>query len=327
MQRIWYARRCAADACEREERNDTTTLEFRQDGALARRDHQNPDGSEWITVYEYNDAGQITSTHTGHVSQVYEYDAEGRLLRVIAWSKDANDRVTESYQYDSAGRKKKTFYVDLANQRSNTTYSWGVEGTDIAYSAPGAATLTTSYNERQQPVELLFHDEAGRLLSRVEFRYDPWGNLIEEAQTKQAETLPPEMLAELNPEQRKTLYALFGVDEPLRRLHRYDERGRRVETRWDMGPLGGDCQTMTYNEAGYLIADVSEHQERAYNVNEAGQLSDIPTQQHVSRTEAWFHYEYDLHGNWRKKTGESRAGVEQDFTVFSIEQRTIGYFE
>ena len=39
----------------------------------------------------------------------------------------------ESYEYDAAGRKKKTFYVDLAAQRPDTQYSWGVEGTDSSY--------------------------------------------------------------------------------------------------------------------------------------------------------------------------------------------------
>jgi hypothetical protein len=117
------------------------------------------------------------------------------------------------------------------------------------------------------------------------------------------------------------------VDEPLRRLHQYDDKDRRVETRWGVGPLGEDCQRMAYNEAGDLIENVSEHQERAYNVDEVGQLSDTPTQEHVSRTEARFHYEYGAHGNWRKKTGEGRAGVEQNFTVFSVEQHIISYFE
>lgn len=201
VQRIWQVHRCGADACEMEERNDKTTLEFRPDGALVQRGYHNPDSSEWTAVYEYNDTGQMMSMHASHsservASQIYKYDAEGRLFCVIARSKDTSDCVTESYTYDAVGRWKKIFSVDLAGQRPNTTSSWSVGGTDSAYSAPGAATLTTSYNERQQPVELLFHDEADQLLSRVDFRY----NLIEEAQMKQAETLPPEMWDALSPE-------------------------------------------------------------------------------------------------------------------------------
>lgn len=93
------------------------------------------------------------------------------------------------------------------------------------------------------------------------------------------------------------MYALFGVDKPLRRLRQNDEDCHRVETRWDVGPLGGNCQRMAYNEQGDLIEQVSEHQEQDYGIDEAGRLSEDPTRQYVSRTEAHFHYEYDAHGN------------------------------
>ncbi len=43
---------------EREGRNHFTALEFRADGALARRSHQNPDGSRWTAIYHYDAAGQ-----------------------------------------------------------------------------------------------------------------------------------------------------------------------------------------------------------------------------------------------------------------------------
>ena len=109
----------------------------------------------------------------------YDYDTAGRLARVTARPMGGGDRIAEAYEYDSAGRKKKTLYVDLAAQRPNTQYAWGVEGTDSSYSAPGAATLTTLYNGHEQPTDLLFYDEAGRLLSRVEFRYDRDGNLVD----------------------------------------------------------------------------------------------------------------------------------------------------
>jgi hypothetical protein len=145
----------------------------------------------------------------------YDYDTAGRLARVTVRPMGGGDRIAESYEYDSAGRKKKTLYVDLAAQRPNTQYAWGVEGTDSSYSAPGAATLTTLYNGREQPTDLLFYDEAGRLLSRVEFRYDRDGNLVEEAQTNAAEIIQSELLTSLN--QRSC----------LRRLRRHEpSRGR-----------------------------------------------------------------------------------------------------
>ncbi len=332
LQRTWYLRRCGTEACETEERGDRTSLEFRADGLLARHHHQNLDGSEWTTTYEYNHEEQLTAVHNRSSSETtwlrfYEYDLEGRLIRILTRSQEGNERVAESLTYNSAGQKTRVQYVDRASQKPNTGYSWGVEGTDSFYSAEGAATLTTHYNQRQQPVELLFHDEVGQLLNQVRFYYDAEGNLIEEAQVRQAVTLPPEVIMEMSSEQLKTLRVFLGVDEPLRRLHRYDEQGRRIESRGSMGPLGGDCKRMTYNEQGDLSEEFTEYEQREYNVDEAGRLSDVPASQQASRSEARLHYDYDERGNWLRKTIEARAGTSQDFALSSVEQRTICYFE
>jgi YD repeat-containing protein len=151
LQRTWYSRRCGADACDTEERGDSTMLEFRADGAVARCSHHHPDGSEWTTTYEYNDAGRLTTAGSDNGGvlvdlQVYEYDTRGRLIRVFARPQGGADRIVESYEYSDTGGKKKTLYADVAAQRPDTYYAWGVEGTDSSYSAPGAATLTTLYH-------------------------------------------------------------------------------------------------------------------------------------------------------------------------------------
>jgi hypothetical protein len=333
LQRTWYSRRCVADACKTEERSDITTLEFRVDGSLARRWHHNPDGSEWTSTYEYNDMGRLMTMHTENGAglvdlQIYEYDSAGRLVRVIARPKGGGDRITESYEYDPVGRKKKTLYVDSAAQRPDALYAWGVEGTDSSYSAPGANTLTTLYNEREQPTDLSFYDGAGRPLSHVEFGYDREGNLVEEAQTHVAETLPPEMLASLNQAQLQTVRGLLGAaGEPMRRMHRYNEQGRRVETRSRMGPFGGDSKTMAYNDQGDQIGEIFEHEKQDYSIDDEGRLSDAPTRKCVSQSEARFRYDYDAHGNWVMKTLESRGRTDQDFALSSVERRTVGYFE
>jgi hypothetical protein len=331
IQRIWFTRRCGADACETEERNDSAILEFRQDGSLARRSHRNPDGSEWTTTYEY-DANRLAAVRTESGGtfvnlHIYDYDAVGRLVRVIIRSADGRDRVTESYEYDADGRKKKTFYVDVVNQRPDTQYGWGVEGTDACYSVPGAATLTTLFNEREQPTELLFHDATGRLLSRVEFSYDADTNLIQETQTNAADMLPPEMIMAMNPAQLETLRAMLGASgERIRRMHRYDAKGRRVETRSQIGLLGGDVRKMVYNDFGEQIAEASEHNAQEYGIEDKGRLTDAPTMESVNRSEARLRYDYDANGNWVLKTVEARAGTEQEFTQSSIERRTIEYF-
>ena len=188
--------------------------------------------------------------------------------------------------------------------------------------------MTTLYNGHEQPTDLLFYDEAGRLLSRVEFRYDRDGNLVEEAQTNAAEIIPSELLTSLNQAQLETVRALFGVaGEPMRRMHRYNVQGCRAETRSRMGPLGGDRKTMAYNDHGDQIEEVFEHDRREYGLDDEGRLSDAPTKESVSRSEARFRYDYDTHGNWVMRTIESRGGTDQDFTQSSVERRTVSYFE
>ena len=332
LQRTWYSRRCGAKTCESEAGGDTTEVEFRADGFLARRWHHNPDGSEWTSTFEYDDLGRLTTLRMENAAGVadvrfYEYDNAGRLARIIARPKDSGDRIAESYEYDAAGRKKKVVCVELTTQHPNTSYGWGVEGTDSIYSAPRAATLTTLYNERDQPAELLFCDAVGRLLSRVEFHYDDAGNLIEEAQTNVTETLPSEMLRSLNQAQLETVRAVLGAaGESFRRKHSYDEQGRKVETRWRMGLLGDERKTVAYNDHGDPVEEVLEHDRREYAIDDEGRLSDTPTRAGVNRSQVRFRYDYDAHSNWVKKTVESRDDADQDFTLSSVERRAIEYF-
>ncbi|MFN0107002.1 MAG: hypothetical protein ACKV2U_33520 [Bryobacteraceae bacterium] len=333
LQRTWYSRQCGPDACETEERTDITDLEFRPDGSLARRCHVNPDGSKWNANYDYDATGRPTAIRTeGQAGLVdlllHEYDSAGRLVRINSQPHGGPGRVAENYEYDSAGRKKKTQYIDLAALPPDTEFFWATEGSGGGYAAPGATTLTTFYNLSGQPIDLHFQDRDGRLVSRVEFSYDRDGNMIEEAQTNTAETLRAEMLASLNLAQLETVKALFGANgEPLRTTHQYNEQGRRVGTRSRMGPLGEDGKTMTYNDRGDQIGETLEHQEREYGIDEEGRFADTPASESRVRSEANFRYEYDTQGNWVTKSIESRGAVDRAFTLSSIERRTLSYFE
>ena len=332
IKRVWYSRQCNGDACHTEAREDTTVLEFRTDGDLLRQWHRNHDGSQWTTTYEYDGAGKLTSVRTenaaGVDSRVYEHDDSGRLARIIARSDGHADRLVERYEYDAEGRKKKIFYIDVASQRPDTHYVWGVEGSDCGYSAPGTVTLVTRYNEHDRPIELAFQDSADRLLSRVDFIYDPRGNLIEEAQTNSPDVLPAGLFASFNPAQQKTVRAMMGADlEPVRRVHDYDDEGRRVETRWNFSILGTHRKTMTYNQHGDLAGEVTENEQREYGMDDEGHLSDAPSSERDSKSEARFRYEYDVRGNWLAKEVECRTDADQEFSVSSVERRTLAYFE
>jgi hypothetical protein len=94
-----------------------------------------------------------------------------------------------------------------------------------------------------------------------------------------------------------------------------------------MGPLGGDVETMAYNEHGDLIQEISEREEKEFGMDDQGRLSETPSKERVIRSEARIGYEYDAHGNWVLKTVENRGGAENDFTLSSLERRALTYFE
>jgi len=244
-----------------------------------------------------------------------DFRPDGRLLRVFARNGGC-DHTVETYEYTPSGRKSKTFHVDVTTQHTDTRYAWGVEGTDSAYSAPGAASLTTIYNQHDQPAQLLFRDLVGRELSRVEFRDDDAGQLIEETQTNSEEVLPPEMPASLNPSQWETVRGSFGIGgDCIRRTHGYDEHGRRIETCMDIGPLGFDRKTVTYNEHRDPPVEVNHHEEREYAIDEERRIADSPTRVNLSRSEARFRYDHDSRGNWVSKTVAGRSSGEAELFV------------
>lgn len=305
------------ETCEKEERTDTGITEFREDGALLRIE-----SSAATTVYEYDEAERLTRVRTqdraGEHVRVHEYGLDGRLARILARPADGPERVVETYEYDAAGCRTKTFHVDppAANM------GFGVEGSDSAYPAPGATAIRTIYNERERPAAMVFSDASGREISHVELSYDENGNLIEEEQIRPIEMLSAEARTGMNEAQMKAMHALFNS---MRRTHRYDENGRRVETRTYMGQIGEDRRTRTYNEYGDIVEEISEHESRQYGVDDDGALS--VSNEEKTRSESRILYERDARGNWLTKTVEGRGGPDQGFVVSSVDRRVIAYFE
>ena len=335
VERTWFSRQCGAEECETEECSDSGVVEFGKDGLLRNHLHRNLDGSRWRTVYEYDHACRLIERRSSAEGQdgagtvhieLYQYDELGRPIRTLARTGESGERVTETYLYDEAGRKQKTFHIDVASQRADTRYSWGIEGTDSCYSAPGAATMTTAYDELGHPLTVSFHDAAGNLLSRIELTYDQNGKLIKEAQVRAEPVFPPEILESLSEEECAVFSGFLGESGKFTtRVHRYDENGHRVESSLKMGPLGGDRISMTYNEYGDIVEQVTENESREYSLG-AEESAVQPEKRSVSRSEARFHYEYDAQGNWTVKTVKNRA-EDLDFTVCSVDRRSIDYFE
>ena len=317
--------RCGSQACESEESGDSSTLEFRSDGSLAETRHRNPDGSEWSTVHRYRGDGRLDRIeYPDRRLHIYEYDSSGRPARVIARTEDGSERIAESYEY-AQGRKEKTVLVDPADRPPD---AWGVEGTDSVYPVHGATCVTTIYNERDQPVEMQFRLGDGQLLSGVALRYDERGNLVEEAQSNADEAVPTALRDSLNAEQLETIRVFFGVSEPNRRLHRYDERCRRIESYSRIGPLTETRITTEYNEFGDPVRQSTEQSSLGeVALTELGHIESSRKKRTEERSEARFTYDYDAHGNWLTKTVEVRWATEAEYRLSARERRRIEYFD
>jgi YD repeat-containing protein len=323
LHRTWYLRGCGPDAWQTEERKDMTVVEFRPDGSFKLRWYKNPppNSSEWTNFYEYNDGNQLTIERdeqggTMTITRLYEYDSAGRILQIVMPDKGGQQRVAETYSYDSDGRKKKIVHIDpdLSSRGCGTMF--GVGGTDAAYSSPGATSITSIYDERGRPIEHLFHDSGGGLITRIDFRHDERGNLVEEVCSHQK--LPSEMIVDISPEQLEALRMLFT----FRRHHRYDEQDRRIETSSNMAPNDIDLKTLAYNDHGDVITTISESSHTEYAFGEEGTLTPKPDSTRAHRSETQFRYQYDPHSNWIEKIAETPGG-----TIWSVERRTISYFE
>jgi YD repeat-containing protein len=317
LERTWSSGR-VGDA-----HHDSAILEFRPDGTLVSHWHQNHDGSTWKTTHEYDDLGRLVRVRSDDGAseervQTYEYDGEGRLSHVVEHEHDGRGRISESCEY-AGGRKQKTYCIDVTSQLPNTHYAWGIDGSDTAVAAPNAATIVTVYNERDQPLQAMLLDAAGLLLVRAEFVYDGAGQLVEERVMRTVDALPPDIRAQMNPAELEAVRRIMGSpSEPARILHRYDERGRRVETRSCLfGLIGEHRTTMVYNDVGDPAEEVTEDEHREVDVGDSGELTERQDSTTRHRSEARFDYEYDGRGNWVKKAVEGS----------SIERRTLVYYD
>ncbi len=312
IQRIWHSTGPGS-----KEGSDATSLEFRPDGLLAHQHHRNPDGSEWTTTHDYDQAGRLSclrnESSAGQANLTFhEYDGTGRLARVFTRPDGTNEETVETYEYDGEARKTKT---RLADPRIS---GYNVEGSDTAYASKGTAKVVTRYNQHDQPSESLFQDQSGRLLSRVDFRYDNDGNLIEETQTHIAAAMPSGLTQEATAVHLEAVRALIG---PIHQLHTYDQQGYRVQTRMRIGQLNDETITRAYNDHGDEIEVISESVSRGYNLDGEGRISEVPSEGRATHSQTMFRYDYDARANWTVKAVESPTG---ELSV--IERRAITYF-
>jgi hypothetical protein len=182
---------------------------FRRDGAVSAADVFNPDGSIVHSRWFYDDAGRLTETTSQFNDSavdrtVYSYDQTGRHIQTVQVSHDGTQTTSEICRYDAAGKKTKVRFLRIGGPIS----AYATEGSDRAYPARGATTMTTTYDERNLPSKVVFEDAKGNTVTQLIFMRDSAGRLLSEEMHSGEESLLPELLEKVPPENRGNMAAL-----------------------------------------------------------------------------------------------------------------------
>jgi len=299
------------------------TITFNKQGQVVEQVNRNPDGSDWRTVNDYSDSGNLLMTRF--------FDLKGALNSEVRYIYDANDRLTAeqhvdrdgivttpaTYAYDDAGRKVKIDELDFPGEANMMI---GIEGVTMV-SAAEAKRVESRYDDRDQAVEVKVFNIDGAILTRVEITRDAQGNSLEETQyigdafpfgACGSDSCSTEEMTELTEEQKAEVARVFSPGSAMsKHTHRYDTEGRLIESKLMMMGMEVSRQTFAYDEAGNKSEEVS------YNANE------------TSGVRAIFSREYDQHGNWTSELVSNASSWDAEFglsTPTQVTRRLITYW-
>jgi hypothetical protein len=256
---------------------------FHPDGRISESETHNPDGSIPRSGYAYDAVGRLQEVrfamNDGAIGKnTYLYDERGRLTRVVSLDQGGIERESEAYNYSQDGKKTKVFFIP--KQEPSVEFLYQIESTVQSYGATGATAITTRYEDRGQPDEVLFHDEDHRLLRRVTFTRDSTGRLVREEMhlgeqmpfsdiEKQLENAPPGAR-----EAAVTLFAnLFGPQNVMSSTtYAYDGKGRLLERRTRIGELSDHRATFYYDDHDNTIEETAEQISREMQIDGEGNL-------------------------------------------------------
>jgi YD repeat-containing protein len=314
---------------------------FRPDGQVGEIEHHNPDGSVPREIWIYDEAGRLIEDQWWAKDELtrrtfHTYVVDGRPASCVAVDLDGTKRETEQWQYDESGRKTKVVVLPVpeSSGASCSTGScgaiYGVEGTDAAYSAPGATTSTTTYDEHERPSEVTFRDVNNTLVTRVVFSRDQDGHLLSERMefgaasgllgpANDANTMPTDERASLI-ELLETVFQdhIFSVA-----TYTYDEKGRRIESVRRMGALSEERVSVRYDDFDNPVEEVRSEMSREMRMDN-GAVKSEEQRSHVQHVA--FEYQYDAYGNWIERMVRQRTEPNLDERPSHIERRTIDYY-
>lgn len=307
-------------------------LVFRRDGGLERADHHNPDGSVATTSCVYDEAGRVTEMRfragDGTVSRrVHTCDEAGRPARVELVDASGEPYEIERYHYDASGLKTKVQYLEIRSPN----VAFGYEGSEQYIGAPGATSVTVSYDEQERPVETVFYGPGGAMVRRVAMVRDAGGRLVGE-EVSFGGDVPFPLASSMPGASAEDHAALAGLVASAfagglfsTTSYAYDEAGRLTEKIIRIGLLSEQRERFRYDGHGNPVEQESVTVSREIGQDERG----VPVARESSPVEERWRYEYsyDARGNWTERIVSMRHMDAADFRPSNIERREIDYYE
>ena len=186
--------------------------------------------------------------------------------------------------------------------------------------------MTTTYDERSLPSEVVFRDAKNNTVTQVIFVRDSEGRTLSEEMHSGEGSLLPEVGGTLPPEERKKLGDLYRkVFERSfsQTTYAYDAQGRVIERSHKMGSLADERKTYIYGDGEDPIEEVSENSIRHAELDENGVVRYIPDRVIVQHNR--FEYVYDEHGNWIERIVSYQPEPNSTFQPSNVERRVITY--
>jgi len=217
-----------------------TCMDFDGDKAEPMRGAEHTlDGRLLLQWHTHGSAGSRAET-------VYSYDDTGRLTSVTY---PDHEKCRDEIQYDDQARKTKVRTVPPKPERFAIDISGIFELTETMGGLTGGGTITTRYNQNDQPTESLVRDAQGELLTRIVHEYDAEGRLVRDSLERESVEWRDSMIDSMIPEEHRSQLSQYreiirkqikeaslNLFKSAERSHVYDQQGRPTEhhLRWDL---------------------------------------------------------------------------------------------
>jgi hypothetical protein len=288
------------------------TEEFRPDGKLAAAE------SHWNgklmsrCAYAYDDTGLLLETKHSQedgtsARTVHEYEG-GRLARTVHYDPSGSHSMSQERTYAADGSYKST--VQFPKELGGSDIYCPVGGLDFSFSAPGVASMTTSYDCEDRPSEVLFQTADGKPVRRLVLQHDEAGRLLKVELLLCEEPLFPDV-------------PQFGPGAALATFeYKYDDAGRQVEMVRGMFGMDEQREQYRYDDRGNRVEIDSQQDRSGARIVDSVPERDQPQ---IHRWQTRVDHQYDDHGNWTERLTLHRQNANPDFTPVSIERRQITY--